>query len=292
MTDARELLRLIFPMARAYAFEHPVGKNKEMVAEAEAYLAQPLPAQECAHEWVSADNEIVQGASICLKCRTITSTHLIAASSDPSSMCEHGKRLNSPCWQCDADAPCQHEWREMRSDSDPYRDDECKFCGIARAEAAPAERPPTEAPPAFTPPAIRDLSHTIHFADGMDDDEDAAPLRDGLEPARDALDVRAWAAERLANSERIAAMKVGADRDGWLEDVAYWREISALQEERDRLRAALRSRSIRSLSRQVAGYVQSFKRCAECCHEWRDGRPEEHEDGCLAAPGERSGERE
>ena len=38
--EALELLRLILPMARAYAFEHPVGKNKEMIAEAESYLAQ------------------------------------------------------------------------------------------------------------------------------------------------------------------------------------------------------------------------------------------------------------
>ena len=31
--------------------------------------------------------------------------------------------------------PCQHEWREMKSATDPYRDDECKFCGVAKAEA-------------------------------------------------------------------------------------------------------------------------------------------------------------
>lgn len=34
-----------------------------------------------------------------------------------------------------------------------------------------------------------------------------------------------WARERLANSRRIAREKTGADRDGWLEDVAYWRDI-------------------------------------------------------------------
>jgi len=55
----------------------------------------------------------------------------------------------------------------------------------------------------------------------------------------DALTVRAWIEEGLAISERIAATRTGADRDGWLEDVSYWREISALREERDRLRAAI-----------------------------------------------------
>jgi len=33
------------------------------------------------------------------------------------------------------ETPCAHEWREMRSATDPYRDDECKFCGVAKAEA-------------------------------------------------------------------------------------------------------------------------------------------------------------
>jgi hypothetical protein len=37
-----------------------------------------------------------------------------------------------------------------------------------------------------------------------------------------------WSQERLANSERIADLKSGADREGWLEDVSYWRAIVAL----------------------------------------------------------------
>lgn len=34
-----------------------------------------------------------------------------------------------------------------------------------------------------------------------------------------------WAQERFDNSVRIAAGCEPADREGWLEDVAYWREI-------------------------------------------------------------------
>lgn len=41
------------------------------------------------------------------------------------------------------------------------------------------------------------------------------------------LSVLEWARERMSHSMDIAAQKSGADRDGWLEDLAYWREIVA-----------------------------------------------------------------
>lgn len=37
-----------------------------------------------------------------------------------------------------------------------------------------------------------------------------------------------WAQERLNNSERLAQLKSGKDRDGWLEDAEYWRSIIEL----------------------------------------------------------------
>lgn len=47
------------------------------------------------------------------------------------------------------------------------------------------------------------------------------------------LSVLEWAEERYANTTRIAAGKVGADRMGWLEDEVYWREIVARLREAD-----------------------------------------------------------
>lgn len=50
--------------------------------------------------------------------------------------------------------------------------------------------------------------------------------------------VRQWLSERLANCQRIAVSKTGADREGWLDDAAYfaaamglveWSEIERLE---------------------------------------------------------------
>lgn len=36
-----------------------------------------------------------------------------------------------------------------------------------------------------------------------------------------------WVRERVENSARIAAMKSGEDREGWLQDLGYWNQIEA-----------------------------------------------------------------
>ncbi len=43
-----------------------------------------------------------------------------------------------------------------------------------------------------------------------------------------ALSVVEWVRERLDNCERHAGLRAGKDRDGWLEDAAYFREILAI----------------------------------------------------------------
>ena len=35
-----------------------------------------------------------------------------------------------------------------------------------------------------------------------------------------------WVRERLENSDRLASLKTGKDREGWLEDTKYWRAIT------------------------------------------------------------------
>src|SRR5579862_4597537 len=76
MSDARELLRIILPMAKGYAAQHPYGNNHAMVAETEAYLGQadapaPLPADApCEHQWdYSAGNG--KWDRHCLRCDVV-----------------------------------------------------------------------------------------------------------------------------------------------------------------------------------------------------------------------------
>ena len=40
------------------------------------------------------------------------------------------------------------------------------------------------------------------------------------------ITVYEWTLERLENSERAAQAKSGAEREGWLEDVAYWQLVN------------------------------------------------------------------
>ena len=55
-------------------------------------------------------------------------------------------------------------------------------------------------------------------------------------PPEPTLSVLDWAEERLANSQRIALGYSGAERESWLEDVVYWREIVARLREADAYR--------------------------------------------------------
>ena len=83
-----------------------------------------------------------------------------------------------------------------------------------------------------------------------------------------------WAQERLANTERLAATKWGADRDGWLEDVGHWKDIVSIitaapetAAERDRLRAEVERLKAWVTDLQSGLYVN----CVYCGHRYGPG---------------------
>lgn len=84
----------------------------------------------------------------------------------------------------------------------------------------------------------------------------------GQGPSRFPIDVLPWAEERLANSQRIALTKTGDDHLGWLEDLAYWREIVARLKERS---ALLREANIqRQRNRELDdAHKALIRRCSE-----------------------------
>ena len=50
-----------------------------------------------------------------------------------------------------------------------------------------------------------------------------------------------WANERLCNTYRLAHQKTGRDREGWLDDAAYWRAILEVFHATEHLLAAIDS---------------------------------------------------
>jgi hypothetical protein len=81
------------------------------------------------------------------------------------------------------------------------------------------------------------------------------------------LSVVEWARERYENSERIAAQKTGTDRDGWLEDVAYWRAIVSVLSSLQAAQPTLASMAIRydmkSAEERHPGVAAGFKLMAQ-----------------------------
>lgn len=59
---------------------------------------------------------------------------------------------------------------------------------------------------------------------GADDRAKVLRILEGLTAAK----IKAWTVERQRNCYRIAAGKRGTDRDGWLEDAAYFAGLVGL----------------------------------------------------------------
>lgn len=64
-----------------------------------------------------------------------------------------------------------------------------------------------------------------------------------VEASPDGLTLRQWLVEREENALVIASDKHGADRDGWLEDAAYFRAAYCRLHDLERDLAALRAQS-------------------------------------------------
>jgi hypothetical protein len=163
---------------------------------------------------------------------------------------------------------CAHEWREMRSATDPYRDDECKFCGVAKAEAE-------DAPPAPAPD-----TRLNRYGDSEDEAFRAVQAiaeSERLPASYDAKWVQSLCRALYAKlAQRIANAVPSKDKVPLSEWQQMERALAARDAEIERMHAALRACAINERGR-------TFWRCYECGMEWRNDEPERHAPGCLAA---------
>ena len=95
------------------------------------------------------------------------------------------------------------------------------------------------------------------------------------------LTVLEWAQERLANSERIALQKVGADRASWLEDVSYWMQIVGALDKLDAAEARVAAiPSFVANLRKKAEYAEHDRKRMEADGNFKYADAE-HVTGCV-----------